>query len=212
MYYHILHEIHDFYLPNHQTKKKEFTELMPSASQLVYAGVKFVPGPGHDLFKVKFTEPEGLFWWCHRACFEIPSLRIYDLTESFLRNLIAFEQCCPGVSQYFTSYAYLMDMLVNSDKDVQVLEKAGVVRNYLGVSEDATHLFNKLWKEVALGEFFFADPCDKATKYSKRCWPKNMAHVRRTYFASPWKFIAFCLALIAFGMSIAQFVRSFIHK
>lgn len=211
-YLHILHKIHEDYRPLDQAEKKVRNELMPPASELDYAGIKFVPGTGDDLFEFKFTKPEGPFWWCRRARFEIPTLGIYDPTESFLRNLIAFEHCLPGVSQHFTSYAYLMDMLVNSDKDVQVLEKAGVVHNYLGASEEAANLFNKLCTEAALGEFLFADPCNKAVKYSKRCWPKNMADVRRTYFANPWTFIAFCLAFIAFGITITQFVFLFIYK
>lgn len=182
---------------------------MPSASELAYAGVKFVPSTGDNLFKVKLTEPEGPLWWFRRAHFEIPPLGIYDPTESFLRNLIAFEQCCPGVSQDFTSYAYLMNMLVNSDKDGQELEKAGVVHNYLGCSEDATHLFNTLCKEVSLQEFYFADMCNRATNYSKRCWPRNMTHVEHKYFASPRAFIAFGLAFILFTITVVQFARSF---
>ncbi|KAI8556893.1 hypothetical protein RHMOL_Rhmol05G0291600 [Rhododendron molle] len=208
-YLHILHKIHEDYHPRDQAEKKVRNELMPPASELDYAGIKFVPGTGDDLFEFKFTEPKGLLWWCRRAHFEIPALGIYDPTESFLRNLIAFEQCLPGVSQHFTSYAFLMDMLVNADKDVQVLEKARVVHNYLGASEEAADLFNKLCKEAALGEFLFADPCNKAAKYSKRCWPKNMADLKRTYFASPWTFIAFCLAFIVFGITVTQFVFSF---
>ncbi|KAI8556875.1 hypothetical protein RHMOL_Rhmol05G0290000 [Rhododendron molle] len=210
-YHHILHKVHDGCLPPPDpTGKNEHYKIMPFATELVYAGVKFVPGNEEgDLFKVKFNRPEGPFWWCHRASFEIPILVMEDSTESFLRNLIAFEQCCPGVPQHFTSYAILMDMLVDSDKDVQVLEKAGVVRNCLGASEDATNLFNKLCKEVVEGEFFFADICDRAHKYRRSFWPKNIAHVRRQYFASPWTFIAFCLAFCALGVGITQFFRSF---
>ncbi|GFY82343.1 hypothetical protein Acr_02g0005830 [Actinidia rufa] len=118
-------------------------------------------------------------------------------------------QCFPGVSCYFTSYAFLMDMLVNSAKDVEVLQKAGIIENYLGADQDASDLFNNLCKEVFVDEFFFTDTFNQATEYSKRCWPATRAHVRRKYFATPWTFIAFCVGLIAFGLSITQFVRSF---
>ncbi|PSS34648.1 UPF0481 protein [Actinidia chinensis var. chinensis] len=120
-------------------------------------------------------------------------------TEPFLRNLIAFEQCFPGVSCYFTSYAFLMDMLVNSVKDIEVLQKAGIIENYLGADQDASDLFNNLCKEVLVAEFFFTDTFNQATEYSKRCWSATVAHVRRKYFATPWTFIAFCVSLIAFG-------------
>ncbi|KAE9447683.1 hypothetical protein C3L33_20419, partial [Rhododendron williamsianum] len=172
---------------------------MPSASELVYGGVKFIPDPRNDLFK--FTEPKGLFWWCRRARFEIPPLAIYNSMESYLRNLIALEQCCPGVTRHVSSYAGVMDMLVNTDKDIQVLEKAGVLRNHLGATQDATDLFNNLCKEIIFGDYFL-ETCMEATKYSKRCWPKNMAYVRRTYLASPWTFIAFGVGFIAFVISL----------
>ncbi|KAE9447482.1 hypothetical protein C3L33_20620, partial [Rhododendron williamsianum] len=144
------------------------------------------------------------FWWCHRARFEIPTLAICDPTEPFLRNLIAFEQCCPGVSQHFTSYAVLMDMLMNSDKDVELLKKAGVLRNYLGGSEDSTDLFENLCKEVVLGEFFFANTCNRAIEYSERFWQKNLRSIKRTYFDHPWMLIAFCLSIIPFGMMLVS--------
>ncbi|GFY82342.1 hypothetical protein Acr_02g0005820 [Actinidia rufa] len=183
------------------------------ASDLDYAGVKFVAGTEQDLVKVNFIYAQScLRRYLHRAHFEIPPFSLYDSTELFLRNLIAFEQCCPRVSCYFTSYAFLMDMLVNSEKDVKVLQKADIIQNYLGVDQEASELFNKLCKEVVLEKFLFAETCEQVTKYNKLGWPKNVAHVRRKYFATPWTFIAFCVAFIAFGMSFTQFVRSFFHN
>ncbi|GFY82346.1 hypothetical protein Acr_02g0005860 [Actinidia rufa] len=178
-YYHILHIVHDHYFPLDPPKGEYHRELMPSASYLDYARVKFVAGTGKDLFKL------------------------------FLRNLIAFEQCCPGVSCCVTSYAFLMDMLVRSAKDVEVLQMAGIIQNYMGADQDASNLFNKLCKEVVLEKFFFVETCNQAIKYSKRYWPATVAHVRRKYLATRWAFIAFCVAIIAFDMSITQFVHNF---
>ncbi|XP_057467592.1 UPF0481 protein At3g47200-like [Actinidia eriantha] len=212
-YYHILHILLDHCLPLDIPEGKHYSEKMPSASDLDYAGVKFVAGTEQDLVKVNFTYAQScLRRYLHRAHFEIPPLSLYDSTELFLRNLIAFEQCCPRVSCYFTSYAFLMDMLVNSTKDVEVLQKDGIIQNYLGVDQEASELFNKLCKEVVLEKFLFAETCEQATKYSKLGWPKNVAYVRRKYFATPWTFIAFCVAFIAFVMSLTQFVRSFVHN
>ncbi|PSS32681.1 UPF0481 protein [Actinidia chinensis var. chinensis] len=222
VYYHILHMLHDHCLPRDPPesedysgcdppKGEDYSELMPSASNLAYAGVKFVTDTGENLFKVNFTEAKSCLGRCfHRAPFEISTLSLNDSTEVFLRNLIAFEQCCPDVSGYFTSYAFLMDKLVDSEKDIEVLQKAGIIRNNLGADKEASDLFNKLCKEVVLGEFHFTEMCNQATQYSKRCWPAALAHVRRQYFATPWTFMAFCIGFIAFGMSATQFVRSFL--
>ncbi|PSS34647.1 UPF0481 protein [Actinidia chinensis var. chinensis] len=211
-YYHILHILHDHFLPLDSLEgdgSSEFSELMPSASNLDYAGVKFVASTGQDFLKVKFADAQNCLGRCfHRARFEIPTLSIYDSTELFLRNLIAFEQCCPGVPCYFTSYAYLMDMLVNSTKDVEVLQKAGIIENFLGADQEVSDLLNNLGKESFANEFIFAETCKQANKYSKCYWPATVAHVRRNYFANPWTFITFCVASIAFVITITQFVRS----
>ncbi|GFY82348.1 hypothetical protein Acr_02g0005880 [Actinidia rufa] len=55
-YYHILHIVHDHYFPLDPPKGEYHRELMPSASYLDYARVKFVAGTGKHLFKVKFTD------------------------------------------------------------------------------------------------------------------------------------------------------------
>ena len=99
---------------------------------------------------------------------------------------------------------------MKSAKDVEVLQKAGIIQNYLGADQDASNLFNNLCKEVVIEKFFFSETCNQAIKYSKRYWPAAVAHVRRNYFATPWTLIAFCVAFIAFGMSITQFVRNFL--
>ncbi|XP_058214472.1 uncharacterized protein LOC131325965 [Rhododendron vialii] len=224
---HILHVLHDGFLPRDRSMEKErpshlkkgekvskysLSELavLSSASDLTYAGVKFVPGKatGRE-FKLKFTEPEGLFWWFRSARFEIPPVCLFDYTESILRNLIAFEQCCPGVSKHVTSYAFVMSMLVNTDKDVLVLEKAGVVSNYLGTRKNATVLFNKLCILSFPGEHFI-NSWKEATLYSQRFWPKHVAHLRRMYFDSPWTFIAFCIGFVAFAITLVQFIRDFL--
>ncbi|KAE9447663.1 hypothetical protein C3L33_20435, partial [Rhododendron williamsianum] len=189
-YYHILHLVHDYELPGGQgeNKQKKYTGLEVSASELDYAGVNFAPAEENKLFNVKFKEPPGICWWFHRAEFKIPTLNIDDSTESILRNLIALEQCCPGVQRHFTSYAKFIDMLINSKKDVEVLKKAKVIRNHLGTDADVSRLFNKLCKEVVTGEFYFSEQYQDAYKYSKYSWPKWMAYWKRKYFDSPWAF------------------------
>ncbi|XP_058217030.1 UPF0481 protein At3g47200-like [Rhododendron vialii] len=213
-YCHILHNLQDWYRPVAETLtgKPLISEgiLMPSASELKYAGVKFVPDEKNkNLFK--FSEPKGLFRMCGRPRFKIPTLTLYNETELYLRNLIAFEQSCPGIPAYVTSYVFVMDTLVNSDSDIKVLEKAKVMSNYLGAREDATRVFNKICKEAALGgDFFFAGTCSQATKYSKRFWPRYIAASK--IYGNPWMFRAFFVGFVSFVISVVQFARSFFRK
>ncbi|KAK2974715.1 hypothetical protein RJ640_007142 [Escallonia rubra] len=147
-------------------------------------------------------------WFCQqfgRSRFGIPKLCIFDDTETFLRNLIAFEQCCPDIEQrHITSYAYLMDTLINTKEDVDLLADAGVIENNLGASEDASDLFNNLCKEVDLGKFFFFSQWKRVDDYYKRPWPRYLASLRRNYFSNPWSGISVIVALILFALTVVQ--------
>ncbi|CAL5336561.1 unnamed protein product [Camellia sinensis] len=180
--------------------------LKPTASELVEAGVKLL---GCTDFEIKFYEADTTFAWCRRAGFEIPILTIDDSTELFFRNLIAFEQCYPGIEKRFTSYAALMDDLISTVKDVEVLEKAGVISDYLGSRQEVVDLFNKLCTDVVYDEVFKAT-YNQATAYTKRFWPNAIAHLRRDYFATPWTTVAFAVAFIVFGITVTKFIQSFL--
>ncbi|XP_052172622.1 UPF0481 protein At3g47200-like isoform X2 [Diospyros lotus] len=216
--FHILHLLQKHYLPVDLPQPKTRCQFIQSATDLDYAGVKFEshkadlkfePNKAISPFQVKFEDPSGLKrWWFSRASFKIPTLHINDSTELFLRNLIAFEQCCPFIDSYVTSYAFVMDRLINTAKDVDVLQKAGIICNYLGSHKDASDLFNKLCSEVAIEHFYFADTCEQAAEYSSRFWPHAVAHLRRNNFSTPWAYIAFCVAFILFFSSLVAAIRN----
>ncbi|XP_028064583.1 uncharacterized protein LOC114267719 [Camellia sinensis] len=130
--------------------------------------------------------------------------------ELFFGNLFAFKQCCPGFKRRFTSYAYLIDKLISIVKDVELLEKARVISDYLGSHEEAIHLFNKLGKNVDASPCHFNDAYGQATGYTKRCLPKTIAYLRREYFATPWTTIAFVVAFIGFGITVTKLIQSFL--
>ncbi|CAL5335108.1 unnamed protein product [Camellia sinensis] len=134
--------------------------------------------PSGEEFKIRFNEYKCLSKIIYGARFVIPTLFIYESTEPFLRNLVAYEQCRPGVCRYFTSYANFMDTLISSDKDVHVLDKAGIIRNHLGAGEDVTKFFNNLCKEVVLKESYnyFAETISAANHYSKAFWTDLMEY------------------------------------
>ncbi|KAI8002122.1 UPF0481 protein [Camellia lanceoleosa] len=205
--YHILDVLHKCYLPvdDPPDEEKEKTRSrFPSASDLDLAGVQFVKRDEEDLFAVDFVKPQGLLGCCSRAHFEIPTLSIYDDTEPLLRNLIAFEQCCPNVRQHISSYGFFMDTLINSAHDVELLEKAEILHNYLGTSQDVSDLFNNICKEVVVEWFYFEKTCEDADNHCRKLWPRFLASFRRDYFSNPWTGIAVVAAIIIFGLTIVQ--------
>ncbi|XP_058216066.1 UPF0481 protein At3g47200-like isoform X2 [Rhododendron vialii] len=207
-YYHILHLIHRSYIPGGEGEEteqnsKKHCELMLSASDLHYAGVKFVPTT--DLHKVKFINKGIGCWQCRTLAFQIPTIYISKTTESFLRNVIALEQCSPRVPRYFTSYAKLMDMFINSEQDVRVLKNDRVIYNYLSTDEDVRDLFNKLCKEVVLEDFHFDEDCREASMFNMRWQTRAVRYVNRLFVANPWPALAFLIGIAAFAITVYHF-------
>ncbi|KAI7997699.1 UPF0481 protein [Camellia lanceoleosa] len=200
--FHILHLINSCFrriFPNNAPKPSHFSHR---ATDFHCAGVKFEPDTGVD-----FKEASGLQWWCGRAKFKIPPFSIYDSTEPLLRNLIAFEQCCPSIERRrITSYAFLMDSLIDSAADVELLEKNHIINNYLGASEDASVLFNNICQDAVLEEFDFEKPRNYAESYCRRLWPRFITSLKHDYFSNPWSVIAVVAAFILFALGVVQTV------
>lgn len=215
-YFHILHLLQDRYSPgdlgeNFERKDStKFSEFKVSAADLHNAGVEFLNDPSR-ISCVSVTEPKGICSCFRGVRFKIPSLLIHERTEVFLRNLIALEQCCPKIPRHFTSYAKVMSMLINSEKDVQVLKDAGIIHNYLGTDKDVPDLFDKLCKGVTVPGDLYLDACQQVIEYYKRryCLPMTMRYWTRLIFTSTWGVVAFALGIITSLITVAQFVKDF---
>ena len=113
---------------------------LPSATKLEESGVKFKRKEAMSLLDVTFRD----------GVLEIPLLSIDSKTAPKFRNLIAFEQYCPTAGKYFTSYAALLDSLVDTPKDVAVLKKYGVIDSKLSQDDKVADLFNSIDKGAYL--------------------------------------------------------------
>lgn len=86
-------------------KSQRAPRTIPSVTELQEAGIMFKRREDAICYlDVKFEN----------SIMEIPQLSIQATTISEFRNLIAFEQCCPGSGSHFTSYAIFMDNLINT--------------------------------------------------------------------------------------------------
>ncbi|KAI3668864.1 hypothetical protein L6452_40080 [Arctium lappa] len=208
---HILGLIHECYRPSHPARSlMSSSAVFHSAIELDRAGVKFKP---HD------RDPE----WCMAIELEFvcsswhwpsggwgkPTLRmpvvcIHDYTELVLRNLIAYEQLCPLVRNYVTSYAAAMDMLIDNEEDVAILVQSKVLINIIGSNEEAAKMINDIRKEVSTTDFFYSREWQELDMYYNGYWPKNIAWLRRTYFSSPWNMIALFAGILLFILTMLQ--------
>ncbi|KAK9936773.1 hypothetical protein M0R45_013597 [Rubus argutus] len=117
-----------------------------------------------SIFSYRKAESPG----SHRV-FTIPPLAIDERTGPMFRNLMAFEQCYHSCKHLITSYAVLMDNLIDTNKDVNFLCEEGIVANWLS-AEVATKFFNNLYKDTTVVNFHYKKLCDDVHEYHNNTW------------------------------------------
>ncbi|KAL9349450.1 hypothetical protein Peur_056705 [Populus x canadensis] len=172
-----------------------------NAKELQEAGIKFKKREGsRRLVDVDFSE---------NGTIEIPCLRIYDTTESLFRNLVAYEQCSQRKHLYVTDYITLMDCLINSQEDVQILRHSGIIENGLGDDGMVCSLFNKLGINVELSHplyFYYNKVFDGVKEHCNRKRNVWLAKLKNDYFNSPWALLSFLAAVALLLFTLVQTV------
>ncbi|KAI3676297.1 hypothetical protein L1987_85902 [Smallanthus sonchifolius] len=188
---HILGFFQSCYRPR-GTQRGPIPTISYSATEIAGAGVRFkAQRDENSLLAVKFKHSffvPGLVSLCVRdTCFKIPVLSIKNSTPSLLRNLIAYEQCYPLSRHYITSFAFLMDRLIDTKDDVSLLVRSKVLQHNLGASEDVTSLFNNICNGVVLRDFYYTDEWRKLDEYCNQFWPSILISLRCLYRSTTWK-------------------------
>ncbi|KAK7410274.1 hypothetical protein VNO78_00932 [Psophocarpus tetragonolobus] len=191
-----------FYLPHSREKrpcrKEEFVKHLPSATELSEAGVKF---------KVKTKNSNCLFnFTFSRGVLEMPQLLVEDRTEVVFRNIMVLEQFHYPEESYITDYAFVLDFLINTSKDVDILVQKGVLVNYLGDSDSVANMFNSLCKNILHVNFcsHYFDLCTDLDDFHRNPCNKLKSTLRRDYCQSPWQTAASIAAIILLILSFIQ--------
>jgi hypothetical protein len=150
-------------------------------TELHEAGVRFQVSRSENLFDIKFDKKKGIL--------EIPSFIFSAETEVTIRNSLAFEQCYYS-ENYINDYVILMNRLVETRKDIELLVKEGIVENRFNNTRGSDFL-NKLADGAILDQdnFYFASLSEELNTYSKTRWHKWKANLRQKYFKTPWAVI-----------------------
>ncbi|KAM1111793.1 hypothetical protein ACFX2B_044126 [Malus domestica] len=171
-------------------------QRLPNVTTLSEAGIKFQKSSEMD---IKFK----------KGVLTIPPLEIHELTGPLFRNLIAFEQCY-DFDLMITSYAVLMDNLIDTSKDIDLLCEKGILTNWLS-PEDAAQFFNHLHSDTVVIRFYYGGLCDDVNQHYNTNWNKWMEKLRREYFGTPWAIISLVAAFILLVLTMLQTVYT-IHQ
>ncbi|XP_074584146.1 UPF0481 protein At3g47200-like [Curcuma longa] len=178
--------------------QKTRVKSIPSATRLSEAGVKFQRKPTRNVLDITFRNGK----------MEIPQLAVNGHFNTLFRNLIAFEQGYKCVSRHVTSYASLMDCIIDTPADVTLLQRGEIIVNGLGDNQDVAALFNKLCSGVTIddGDGDLASVFEEANRHYNRKWNQFLAILRRDYFGNPWAAIALMAAILLFVLTSTRTV------
>ncbi|KAF8023307.1 hypothetical protein BT93_F0722 [Corymbia citriodora subsp. variegata] len=171
-------------------------ELTRRAKELQDAGVKFARSEGgFSLLDVSFVD--GTLAMSH--------LVVHEWTDAYFRNMIAYEQCHHD-DHYIGSYAILLDSLINTPKDIDILISCGILENRLGSTEDVASLIKGMCKEIMRdsSRFLYSSQCRSLNAYSRNMWHRWKAIFNRDYLSKPWFRTAGVLLVLAIVQTVCS--------
>ncbi|KAM3702464.1 hypothetical protein ACJW31_04G027700 [Castanea mollissima] len=173
-----------------------------SATQLHEAGVKFEVIMSGYCVDIKFEN----------GVLKIPIIELDDLTEVVVRNIMALEQTRYIKNSYLTDYFILLDLLINTRKDVDLLCDKKILVNYLGDHNSVKSMINNLNKDIAWsmsrGDYFKL--CERLNGFYENPWHDRKATLKREYFSTPWRTASTVAAIILLVLTFIQTTCSII--
>ncbi|KAF3447141.1 hypothetical protein FNV43_RR12321 [Rhamnella rubrinervis] len=199
---HFVHLLLYLYIPLDARPGGKFkTVNTPSMTQLYRAGVRFKFELSGNLFDIHFTN----------GVLKIPKLTIDAMTDTLIRNIVAFEQC-HFMHGCLSDYVVFMVRLVNTPNDVDLLVANGIVETTLSDSSELSCMISKLAAGVFVRSdgFYFASICEDLNVYCTTSWHKWKANLKQNYFNTPWTIISVVAAVFLILLTIIQAVCSII--
>lgn len=183
--------------PKRRRRFHDDDEIIRSATELQDAGIRFMKSRTHSLGDVSFGG----------GVLRLPTLVIDDTTEYMFLNLIAFERLHPEAGNDVTSYIFFMDTIIDSEMDVALLHRNGILVNALGSDKAVAKLFNSLSKDIAVDPHGVLDVVRMSmSNYCKKPWNMWRANLIETYFRNPWAIVSLVAAVFLFALTIVQTV------
>jgi hypothetical protein len=175
-----------------------------TASQLHEAGVKFKVSSSECLFDLKFRYEYGVL--------EIPRLQVNNSTECFFRNMMALEQFYFRWENYVSDYIRILDFLIDTAEDVDLLVQSKILTNNLGDSNAVATMINNLNKGILHLNMNvdYLCLCRSLNEFKENPRHNWKVVLRRDYFGNPWRTMATVGAIILLVLTLGQTICSII--
>ncbi|KAJ0020172.1 hypothetical protein Pint_31157 [Pistacia integerrima] len=186
---------------NPQLKERPEILIAPSVKELHQAGVKFQLGLSKNLFDIRFRN----------GILEIPQFTVSSSLEIALKNLLAFEksQC---QDKFLNDYIIMMNYLVNTPKDVDILVQHQIIRNPIGDCEPVSSLIHRLNRRPRFrSRFLYSSLVEELNKYCRRPWHQWIATLKQNYFKTPWATVSVIAATVLLILTAIQAICSILQ-
>ncbi|XP_062173680.1 UPF0481 protein At3g47200-like [Alnus glutinosa] len=211
-------------------KLTDYLDDVYCATKLDEAGLKFKAVENRSLLNIRFHRNKWLNYcpfsnlsWllaclpCLKSVFpglermqsilEVPPLKIHDSTEALFRNLMALEQCHYPSHTYICNYVMLLDYLIDTERDVDLLVEKKIIVNNIGSNVRVANLINKLCLQIVKYESCYSVLGKEINKYCDNHWNRIMATMKSVYFRDFWRGTATMVALIVLGFTLWNFLK-----
>ncbi|KAK7844788.1 upf0481 protein, partial [Quercus suber] len=198
---HITDLIRTFQLPpleNLPKRDRQHIKHLYSATQLHEAGVKFEVCTSKCYLDINFE----------KGVLKIPIIELNDLTGVVTRNIMALEQTRYIKNAYYTDYFILLDLLINTRKDVDLLCDKKILVNHLGDNNAVKSMINNLNKDIVWDRTRddYIDLCKELNGF----WQRRKATLKSEYFSTPWRTASTVAAIILLVLTFIQTICSII--
>ncbi|XP_054781760.1 UPF0481 protein At3g47200-like [Prosopis cineraria] len=208
-----------FYLCKEMTGHQKVSSscVLRTATKLQESGVSFEKVTDRSLADIKLEKVKILSWFLCLGCLpkssyfkarlQIPQLKIDNTTECVLRNLIAFEQCHYSDQPYICNYVSLIDSLIHTKDDVELLVEKEVIVHELGSDKEVATLVNSLCKHVVVNKTCYNKITYDLNKHYQNEWYRTMASLRLVYFRDAWRASSTLVGIAVLVFTIFNFCR-----
>lgn len=209
-----------FYLPA-DLGKSDCSHIFPrTVTKLMDSGVSFEKVVGRRLLDITFEKKPFLSNFLCLGCLpsfsclnhfkarlRIPQLKVDHTTECVLRNLIALEQCQYQEQPYICNYVSLVDSLIHTQVDVDLLVEKEVIVHEMGSDKEVAMLVNGLCKHVVVNSTCYYEIINELNKHYQNIWNRTMAALWLVYFRDAWRASSTLVGIAFLVYTAFNFVR-----